>query len=233
MNFRTSPWISSIPPRSASSAPSRAPRCASRRSRRTSRTSTPPATAARTSTSTTALHAAWDQAATTVERVDADRPDRRRRGRCAPTAARSTSTPRPPPQAKNGLQYEAIAAVMKSAHRHPQDRDRHRLMGLFDAIDVSGSGLARRAPADGRHLREPRQRRRRPRAPTASRTAARRSSSRRPAPPASFASVLASMQGRRRRQASTASASPGSPRTPRRSSASTTPATRTPTRTAT
>ena len=43
--------------------------------------------------------------------------------------------------ATNGLEYEALVAVAKAPHRHPQDRDWSPLMGLFGALDISASGL--------------------------------------------------------------------------------------------
>ena len=62
--------------------------------------------------------------------------------RCAPTATASTSTPSPPNLAQNALEYEALDPGAPRPRRHPRDRDRASLMGLFDAIDISGSGLS-------------------------------------------------------------------------------------------
>ena len=43
--------------------------------------------------------------------------------------------------AKNALEYQALVPVAGARIDDPPDRDGRALMGLFDAIDVSGSGL--------------------------------------------------------------------------------------------
>ena len=150
---------------------------ASRRSRRTWPTSTPPATTASTSTST---DAARRHGVGRRLRAPRSPPSVTPRARSAPTARPSTPTSRPPPR----------PATASSTRRSPRSRRRAwtsskprwaAVMGLFDALDASGSALSAERAAHGRHRREPRQRAVHAR-PTASRTAARRSSSRRPAP---------------------------------------------------
>ena len=70
------------------------------------------------------------------------RPRPTRRRRCAPTATTSTSTSSRPNLAKNQLLFDSVMAIDTQAPAHDGSSDhRGALMGLFDALDVSASGL--------------------------------------------------------------------------------------------
>ena len=205
-----------IGPRGAS----RAPRCASRRSPRTSRTSAPPATSAPGRRLPHRPCATRWRGSRLAEgrRVHAPSPDAtaqiRADGSTVDADAEAAA------QAQNGLEYQAL--VGRSSRR--AWRSSLTAIGLADEpLRRHSTSPARplgRAPADGRHRREPRQRpddpgRRRPAVPPqGGRPAAGRGRLRQCSP--------ASPLGASRRRASTASGSPASSRTPCRAGRSTT-----------
>ena len=202
----------------------------------TSPTPTRPATSAWTSTSTARSPRRWARRparARALERTAFTTAGRRHVGAVRADGSTVDVDAESAKLAANALEHQAAVQVAARAHRHPPTAMGVALMGMFDGLEISARPH-RRAAAHGRHGGEPRQR------PDHARR-------RRPAvPPQGGRPAGASPRRRLRRRSSPAAmggrhgARPAASQVARHrrgpdaaASASTTPATRTPTRRAT